>query len=91
MVGLELYYEAFWNLSTHRAGMGDGPIMWLAVEQYADRLELDEVQRGDLHHHIQALDEAFFEHREKNRPKKPPAQPDKNADVPALGRRRKGQ
>lgn len=90
MVGLELYFEAFWDLSTHRCGMGDGPIMWLAVEQYADRLELDEVQREDLHYHIHAMDEAFFEHREKTRPKTAPPKPSNPAEVPTLGRRRKG-
>lgn len=89
-VGLELYFEAFWDLGTHRSGMGDGPIMWLAIEQYADRLELDEVQRSDLHYYIQAMDEAFHQHREKTRPKPPSPKQPQGADTPTLGRRRKG-
>jgi hypothetical protein len=40
--------------------MGDGPIPWLAVEQYGHALDLDEEQMHDLHAHITAMDAEYL-------------------------------
>lgn len=36
--------------------MGDGPIPWTVIEQYANALQADEVLRGLLHYHIRGMD-----------------------------------
>lgn len=52
---------AFWDLNTCRqAGMGIGPIPWLAVEAYCDRLGLDDEAREDMHALVRAMDDAFL-------------------------------
>lgn len=67
-MGLELYYGAFWDLSTCRPiGMSEGPISWLSIDAYATARGLDEEQRDDLHHHIRFMDRAYLEHMGKKR------------------------
>lgn len=61
--GLEVYYEAFIELSTCRDhGMGIGPIPWTAVDRYAERHGF----RGDgfsyLLKMVRAMDDAFIKH-----------------------------
>ena len=39
--GLQFYWKAFWELSTCRAiGMGEGPIPWTAMHEYAQRYDV---------------------------------------------------
>jgi hypothetical protein len=69
-MGLELYYGAFWDLSTCRPlGMSEGPISWLAIDAYATARGLDPAQRNDLQHHIRVMDRAYLEHLGKQREK----------------------
>jgi len=69
-MGLELYYGAFWDLSTCRPlGMSEGPISWLSIDAYATARGLDAEQRDDLHHHIRAMDRAYLGHLAKTRDK----------------------
>lgn len=59
-LGLELYYSAFFELMTQRTGMGDGPISWLAVSEYATVHEFDSEQREALHYYITRMDDAYL-------------------------------
>lgn len=64
--GLELYLNAFRRLHSCRIlGMGPGPIPWLAIDDYADRLRLDDDQREALHYHVRALDQVYLAHHAK--------------------------
>lgn len=68
LLGLELYLAAWLDLSSEREiGWGEGPIPWSEVENYADRLELDEDEREELHFHIRQLDATYFKHLEHKR------------------------
>jgi citrate lyase alpha subunit len=59
-LGLEVYFDAFANLSTTRAAH-NAPISWLSTEEYADRLGFDDDVRQELHHHVRHLDRVFLE------------------------------
>lgn len=76
-MGLELFMEAFWELTTCRSlSMAEGPIPWTAIRSYCDELELWGEQRDDMFFHIRALDNEYLKHRNAKRaPKKdgPPA------------------
>lgn len=68
--GLEFYYHAFVELSTCRnVGMVEGPIPWIAMDTYAQRLGLE----GDDYEYfttlLQTVDMMYLSYREKNRPK----------------------
>lgn len=68
--GLELYLRAYYELDSCRAiGMGEGPIPWTALDQWAGRLGLDEEERGDLFYLVRRLDNAYLEHVSKKRSK----------------------
>lgn len=59
--GLEVYLEAFWDLSTCRQmGMGLGPIPWTSIENYITISGGDENFREDFHHLIRRLDQAYL-------------------------------
>lgn len=63
-----LYYEAFLALHTDRGGMGDGPIRWTAMNQYAQAYRLDDEQRDTLFYLVRALDDAWMNwHAEKRK------------------------
>ena len=63
MMGWELYWNAFWDLSTCRqSGFGAGPIPWLAIRDYAVTFGFDEDQEDDLYHFMRVLDNTFLEH-----------------------------
>lgn len=53
----------------------EGPIGWLSVDEYADRKELDEEQRDDLHYFIARMDKVYLDFRSKKLQSKPPAKP----------------
>lgn len=65
-IGLELYFDAFFELSTCRqVGFGLSPIPWSAIREYALTYGLDDVQTEDLTHHIRTMDEAFLKHHSR--------------------------
>lgn len=68
-LGLELYLGAFWDLDSCRPlGMGEGPIPWIAIEQYSQLNGIEGEQREMLHHHIRQLDNAYLKFRLSKRP-----------------------
>ena len=70
-LGLELYYNAFWELSTCRStGWGLGPIPWLAMREYALVYELTEDQEEDLYYFIREMDNAYVAYHNKDKPGK---------------------
>jgi hypothetical protein len=59
--GLELYYSAFFDLSSCRPlGFSPGQIRWIDIHDYADKLFLNEDQREDLHVYIRAMDATYL-------------------------------
>ena len=65
-LGLELYWDAFWDLSTCRpTGFGAGPIPWLAVRDYSLTFEFDDEQQDDLFHLIRLMDNEYINHYAK--------------------------
>lgn len=69
--GLDFYFAAFNELTTCRAvGMGAGPIPWTAIQEYADRQELDGEDRACLLYLVRAMDNAYLEHGRKEFDKK---------------------
>lgn len=58
-MGLELFYAAYTDLCGERTGMGDGPIGWSVIHEYAKANGFDEDQSEDLHYYIGQLDTAF--------------------------------
>jgi hypothetical protein len=68
--GLEIYWEAFVDLSTCRGGMGDGPIPWNQAAIYADRLEMDDEEFDDFWFYISQMDDAWLDYQaRKNKTK----------------------
>lgn len=66
-IGLEMYWQAFWDLTTCRQiGMGVGPIPWTSVQEYSILLELDEEQTDDLHYHIAVMDNEYLKWVNRN-------------------------
>lgn len=68
MPGLEVFLQAFWDLSTCRQiGMGLGPIPWTSVESYATLYFESDGFKQDLHFHIRQLDAAYLEWANKGK------------------------
>jgi hypothetical protein len=67
--GLEFIWRAFWDLATCRTiGMGEGPIWWIAVNDYANRYGItDEDEFDRFKMLIKELDSVFLDHRDKKR------------------------
>lgn len=64
--GLEMYYEAFVELSTCRDhGLGAGPIPWTAIDRYAERNGFEGEGYEYLLRMVRALDDAFLAHTRK--------------------------
>lgn len=61
-LGLELFYDAFWDLNSCRdlGAVGFGPIPWSAVKDYAQTFELDSEQFQDLYYYIRRMDDAYL-------------------------------
>lgn len=78
-LGLDLYYMAFWELTTCRQlGMGLGPIDWLSTQHYGISMGLDEDQMEELHYYVSAMDDFYMKHNSKTQgsgsgSKSPPA------------------
>lgn len=62
-MGLELYFDAFMDLSSCRQlGMGGvGPIPWTAMKAYADDFGLDEDAREELYYLMKRMDAAYID------------------------------
>lgn len=65
--GTLFYWHAFLELNTCR---GEGCIPWTAIDRYAVRYDVNEELFEDLVDVIGVLDDAFLEHRAKERDKK---------------------
>ena len=88
-IGLELYWIAFCELGTCRpsAMAGVAPIPWTAVEQWADKEELDEEQNQRLHLILGRMDKAYSEWAEQDGNKsKPPSPGIKDGGIRRSGR-----
>jgi len=57
-LGLQLYWTAFWDLSSCRNT--GGMIPWTAVQTWAETYKLDEEVADDLHYLIREMDQAFI-------------------------------
>lgn len=69
-LGLELYFLAFFELSSCRPiGMDEGPIPWIAIWDYCERLGIEGDQRDDMFYHIRSMDNAYFQYKSSKRPK----------------------
>lgn len=62
-LGLGLYYDAFWDLSSSRSfGLAAGPISWTVIVDYARAYGLDEVQTDDLIYYVREMDNVWLDH-----------------------------
>lgn len=69
--GLELYYEAFTELSSSRtSGMGIGAIPWTAIDRWALRYEVEGDDFERLAMYIRMMDAKFIEFASKQQSKK---------------------
>lgn len=64
-LGLELYFLGFMDLMTCRDINGN--ITWLAVDEYCDRMGLDDFQREDMHFYINRLDIEYQKFLKRNK------------------------
>jgi hypothetical protein len=61
--GLELYFQAFMELSTCRGvGFGEGPIPWTAMMQWAVHNSLSDDQTDTLVYIMHEMDGAYLRH-----------------------------
>jgi len=63
--GLELFFGAFFDLATCRSGLGDGPISFLSIAEYARLYEFTPEQTEDLHYFLTEMDKVFMEWKRK--------------------------
>ena len=63
-LGMELYIVAFQDLDSSRmpAFNGVAPIPWLAINEYAQALGLDDDETEDLHFFIRRLDHFYIKY-----------------------------
>jgi len=73
--GLSFFLAAFFELSTcrYKGGMGDGPIPWVAINEYCKYHRIRGEQREDLEYHVQKLDIEYLKFQAKRAEKPPPA------------------
>ena len=67
LLGLELYYKAFMDLTSCRGQVygTEGPISWLSINDYCLIHGIMGEQQEDLMYHIQRLDSVYLEHKTK--------------------------
>ena len=71
-LGLDLYFDAFFDLSTCRPiGMGMGPIPWSVIRDYAETFRLSEEQTDDLSYYVRVLDVEYMKHQAPKKGGKP--------------------
>lgn len=64
--GLNIYYDAFLELSTCRAiGMSLGYIPWTAIKEYGEVYQFDSEQTEDLFYFVREMDQAFLKYHAK--------------------------
>lgn len=62
--GLELYYQAFWDLTTCRStGWSVAPIPWSAIKEYCQVYTLDAEQTEALFYLVRQMDNAYMDYR----------------------------
>jgi hypothetical protein len=72
MPGLDIFLQAFWDLSTCRQmGMGLGPIPWTATREYVTILGGSEEFQEDFHYLIRRIDSAYLQWASENTKDKP--------------------
>lgn len=70
-LGLELYYNAFWDLDTCRMrGFDQGSITWFDIRRYSKALKLDEIQTEKMHLVIPMMDREYLSFVHDKRKKK---------------------
>lgn len=62
-MGLEIFWEAFFALTTCRGGMG-GPIPWTAIQSYCNEMGFEGELRERVFHHVRAMDDFVLEQEE---------------------------
>ena len=71
MDGLDLYWEAFMDLTTDRpSGFGVGAIPWSAIKRWADHYEIGGEDFDYLVTYIRAMDGAYMKFAHKEMEKK---------------------
>lgn len=67
LFGLDVFYIAFMDLTSCRGGGygTEGPISWLAINQYADAKRFDDEQREDLFYFVGKLDLVYLDYKTK--------------------------
>lgn len=65
-LGLELFYNAFWDLTSCRdTGWGVGQIPWLAMRAYAVAWQFNGEQEEELYQYIRAMDNVYIDYYDK--------------------------
>jgi hypothetical protein len=71
VLGLEMYWRAFWELSTDRAiGMAEGPIPWSSMNRYAIRYGLHDEDYDRFVLIIKGMDREYIGYRNAENNKK---------------------
>lgn len=70
--GLSFFFTAFIDLSTcrYKGGFGDGPIPWVAINEYCKHHYIVGEQRERLEYHIQKMDLEYLKLYAKRAEKK---------------------
>lgn len=85
--GLEVYYVAFWELSTCRPiGMGVGQIPWTAIDQYAARQGWEGERYEDLVDFTRAMDRTFMAYQSERAAQQAAAEEEKRRGPISQGR-----
>jgi hypothetical protein len=62
LLGLELYFDAFIELSTCRnTGWAPGPIPFWSIYEYCAKEDLDAEESEDMFFHIRHMDQAYLQ------------------------------
>ena len=81
-MGLQLYYSAFFDLTTCRpSGMGICPIPWTAIREYALTFEFDSEQEEALYCYIRAMDSVFMKYHDDKAENKPNPGPKSRGNI----------
>jgi hypothetical protein len=58
-LGLQLYWRAFWDLSSCRNAQGVIP--WRDIQYWCEASKLDDETTEEVHYHVKQMDSAFAE------------------------------
>lgn len=56
-----MYWDAYWDLTGDRSGMGDGRILWTACHLWARAHGLSQRQEADLCYYVKAMDSVYLD------------------------------